>query len=160
MSLNDLEVVDVDHQQRQRLAAARARSAPPSSIDAVEILAVAEPGQRIGQALGADRLEILLQIADLGLRQRQPALPAPCWSRCISRVGVHQRFRRSAMTWSRSLGERRASGWRRDRLSPIAGRHAERVGDQRHHVVDLADHARADLVDPVGGACRARDRSS
>ncbi len=33
----------------------------------------------------------------------------------------------------------------------VARRHAERLGDQRHHVVDLADHARADLVDAVGG---------
>jgi hypothetical protein len=32
----------------------------------------------------------------------------------------------------------------------VVRRHPERVGQEHHHVVDLADHARADLVDPVG----------
>ena len=51
-----LEMVDVEHQQRQRLAA-RQRSLHRHLDRAVEIFAVAEAGQRIGQALGADRLE-------------------------------------------------------------------------------------------------------
>ena len=33
----------------------------------------------------------------------------------------------------------------------VGRRHSQRVADQRHHVVDLADHACADLVDAVGG---------
>ena len=33
----------------------------------------------------------------------------------------------------------------------VTRRHAKRVADQRHHIVDFADHARADLVDAVGG---------
>jgi hypothetical protein len=33
----------------------------------------------------------------------------------------------------------------------VACRHAERVGQQRHDLVDPANHARADPVDAVGG---------
>jgi hypothetical protein len=33
----------------------------------------------------------------------------------------------------------------------VIGGGDQRVRDQRHHIVDLADHPRADLVDAVGG---------
>jgi hypothetical protein len=65
-------VVDVEHQQRKRLAV-RERILHGHIDRAVEIFAVSEAGEGIGQALGSDRLKALLEIADLGFRQRQPA---------------------------------------------------------------------------------------
>ena len=60
------EMVDVKHHQRQRVAA-RQRCSNRHVDRTVEIFAVTQSGQRIGQALGADRLEAVLQVADLGL---------------------------------------------------------------------------------------------
>ena len=54
-----------------------------------------------------------------------------------------------ALICSRSW--RADSFWLARQAGIVARRHAERFGDQRHHVVDLADDARADLVDAVGG---------
>jgi len=46
----------------------------------------------------------------------------------------------------------RREGFRSTRQAVVvARRHAQGVADQGHHVVDFTDHARADLVDAVGG---------
>ena len=115
---------------------------------AVEIFAVAEAGERIGQALGPDRLQALLQVADLVFRQRQPVLQRLVGVAHLA-GGFHQRFD-DRFDLVGLLGEREFLG-RAGQAGAVARRHSERLGDQRHHVVDFADHARADLVDAVAG---------
>ena len=106
------------------------------------------PVERIGQALGPDRLEAVLQIADLGLRQRQPVFQRLVGVAHLA-GRLHQRFD-DRLDLVAVAGDRELLG-RAGQAVVVARRHAERVGDQRHHVVDFADHARADLVDAVGG---------
>jgi hypothetical protein len=57
-------VIDVQHQQRQRFAVL------DGELDrriegAVEVFAVAEAGERVGEAFGPDGFEVLLELADL-----------------------------------------------------------------------------------------------
>ena len=68
-----LEVVDVRHQQRQRLVLRRGFG-DALGESGIEIFAVGERGERIGEAFGAHRLEIVLQLLDLLLRCFEPRL--------------------------------------------------------------------------------------
>ena len=141
------EMVDVEHQKRQRLAARQRR--PHRHVDrAVEIFAVAQSGQRIGQALGADRLEAVLEIADLGLRQHQPV-----FQRLVGLAHLAGRLQQAVDDRLDLIAALGSPELLAGAAQPgvVALRHAERFGDQVHHVVDFADHARADLVDAVGG---------
>lgn len=98
--------------------------------------------------LSADRLEALLEVADLALRQRQPV-----FERFVGLAhlagGVHQRLD-DRLDLLAALGRGQLCG--RARQAGVVGAgHAECVAQNLHHVVDLADDARADLVDAVGG---------
>lgn len=139
-------MVDVEQQERQRLAA-RERALHGYTDHAIEIFAVAEARQRIGQALGADCFQALLEIADFVLRQRQPV-----FQRLVGLAHLagrtQQRFD-DRLDLLAALGRGQLLG--RARQAGVVGAgHAERVAQDRHHVVDLADDARADLVDAVG----------
>ncbi|MEY9807654.1 hypothetical protein ABIF30_007261 [Bradyrhizobium elkanii] len=142
-----LEVVDVEHQERQRLAAGE-RGLHRHVDRAVEIFPVAEAGERIGQALGADRLEAVLQVADLRLRQREPVL-----QRLIGLAHLARRFYQAIDDCLDVIagGRARKLVAGADEAGVIGRGHAERVGDQLHDGVDLADDAGADLVDAVRG---------
>jgi hypothetical protein len=59
-----LEVVDIGHQQRERLALG-GRFRDRLGESGVEIFAVSERGELIGETFGAHRLEIMLQVLDL-----------------------------------------------------------------------------------------------
>ena len=90
----------------------------------------------------------MLQIADLGLRQRQPVFQRLVGFAHLA-GGFDQRFD-DDFDLIAILGDGEFLA-RAVEARIVARRHAECVRDQRHHVVDLADHARADLVDAVGG---------
>jgi hypothetical protein len=62
-----LEMIDIEHQKRKRLAIGK-RFLHGAFDRTVEIFAVAEASEGIGQALRIYCLEALLQIVDLGLR--------------------------------------------------------------------------------------------
>ena len=159
-----LEMIDVGHHQRQRLARLGARRRSPASSVVVEILAVGERGERIGQALGADDFEIFLQLVDLLLGGVQALLQRRGCSASIS-LAVCTRLSTMARRPSRSLELPSLS---RDVGQALGiGRGGADGGvDHRHDLVDLVHHARADVVDAFGEAGRrevgrrrsARDR--
>ena len=140
-------MVDIEHQQRKRLVGCD-RVLDRHLDRAVEIFAIAKTSEGIGQAFGPYRFQALLEIADFRHRQHQP------FFQCL--VGVlhltgrfHQQFDdRFDLVAAFRIGKLFV---RPAQAGVIAGRHAERIADQPHHVVDFADHPRTDLVDAVGG---------
>ena len=69
-------MIDVEHQQRQRRVVG-ARGLDGGDQRAIEMFAVAEAGEGIGQALGADRVEAFLQMADFLLGADQALFQRP-----------------------------------------------------------------------------------
>ena len=62
--VESLEMIDVGHHQRELLVL-RLRLGDGSRQRVVEILAVGKRGEGVGQAFGADGLQILLELHDL-----------------------------------------------------------------------------------------------
>ena len=140
-----LEVVDVGHQQRQRLAPGR-RFADALGERGIEIFAVGERRQRIGEAFVANRLEIVLQLLDLLARRREPRFEL-----AVARLhfigALHQMLdhgaQRVAVVGLRELLARGRQALR------IAARRSRRGVDRRHDLLDLVEHARADGIDAL-----------
>jgi hypothetical protein len=95
------------------------------------------------RSTGPDRLEVLLQIADLVLVKRQPV-----FERLVGLAHLVRRLHQHLDDRLDLLATLRCAKLlaRAVQAGIVACRHAERVGQ-----VDLANHARADLVDAVGG---------
>jgi hypothetical protein len=100
------------------------------------------------RSTGPDRLEVLLQIADLVLVKRQPV-----FERLVGLAHLVRRLHQHLDDRLDLLATLRCAKLlaRVVQAGIVACRHAERVGQRRHDLVDLANHARADLVDAVGG---------
>ena len=115
----------------------------------VERFSVGERGQRIGQAFGADRLEILLQLVDFLLGGREPR-----FQRMV--VLLHLRGRGHQALDDRAHGRviRIDAELLRDvgEIFGIARRAAGGGADHRHHLLDLVHHLRADAIDALGEA--------
>ena len=115
----------------------------------IEILAVGERGQRVGQALVAHRLEIDLELIDLLLGGLQALFQPRVVLFHVAR-GAHQRLDDRAQPVAVLGG---AEALRRVREAfGVVRRRADRGVDHRHDLLDLVDDLAADIVDAVGEA--------
>ena len=119
--------------------------------DLVEEFAVGERGQRIGQALGADDLEIFLQLVDFLFRRRQPRFELLVGVLHLL-GGLHEAFHDRAQAVA-VLGVAELLGDAGEAFG-VARRGADGGVDHRHDLLDLVHDARTDIVDPVGDAAR------
>ena len=146
-----LEVIDVAHQQRSGSPPALASATVRVELG-IEIFAVGEAGQRIGQALGPDRSRGSAAAADLLLAKRIAALRAFCW------WSPSPWRRRSAVRSPRAMRCRRRRRadccWRLAALHsrppdlPNSSSPSRRRRRSWRALRDFADHARADVVEP------------
>ena len=129
-----------------------ARASAMASLQrAVEELAVGELGQGIGQALVAHRLQIGLQLVDLLLGGVEPLLQ-PLVGGFHFLGGMHQALDDGAQALA-VLGLAELGGHVGQAFG-VAGGGAGGGVDHRHHLLDLALHLAADIVDALGQAHR------
>jgi hypothetical protein len=143
-----LEVVDIGHQQRERLALG-GRFRDRLGESGVEIFAVGERGELIGETFGAHRLEIMLQVLDLLARCGKPRFEL-----LVARLhflgALHEMLDDGAQRFAvLDLREILA----RDRQAfGIDGCQTRGGVDRRHDMVDLVERARADGIDALAEA--------
>ena len=143
-----LEMIDVGHQQRQRLVLG-AGIGDGTFERAVEEFAVGELGEGIGQALVAHRLEVLVHLVDFLLGGVEPLFQLLVGDFHLL-SGVHQAFDDGAQAFAILIFGLI------ELLDHVGEAFGVAVGgagggvDHRHDLLDLAHHLIADLVDTVG----------
>jgi hypothetical protein len=153
--VESLEVVDVAHQQRERLITGFGLGHGPFELG-IEELSVGERGQRVGQAFGPHHLEILLQLFDFFARGGQPRFE-------FSIVGFHflgaddQPFDHRAQRRSVAAAMQVVAGALQlfagvGEACRVPGGGAGGGVDGGEHLSDFGSHARADAVEPIGRA--------
>ena len=143
-------MVDVGHHQRQRLVLGGGVG-DRLFQRGVEELAVGELGERIGQAFGAHRFEIDLQIVDFLLGGVEPLFQLLVGDFHLL-GGLHQALDDGAQALA-VLGVTELLGHVGKVLGVVVGAPSGGV-DHRHDLLDLAHHLAADSVDALGEPSR------